>query len=221
MHRAGLRHILFFVIPVPQVLSLQSRLQEQVGENTGARIHEILEQLKRRKEWEMMTGNSICSSERSSTASNEFDGNRTNFNNDKDTNSNFTVLLVDADSIMRAIHKLMLTEHGMEVVGMRIQIDAHKAIHKLSMEKKLLTFIVLATKELRDMGVYSAIVGVVSRNEEAENFMEAGLDGCVSKPLSIEKLAPFLPFPSTASTGESDDDYDGDDRQSSTSSNGN
>ncbi|KDP23753.1 hypothetical protein JCGZ_23586 [Jatropha curcas] len=175
----------------------------------------------------MVSGNRICSSERSSTASNEFDGNSTNFNNDNDTNSNFTVLLVDADSIMRAIHKLMLTEHGVEVeeaFNGKEAVDLHCVGLSYNLILMNLEMPVMngyeATKELRDMGVYSAIVGVVSRNEEAQHFMEAGLDGCVSKPLSIEKLAPFLPFPSTASTGESDDDYDEEDWQSSTSSNG-
>ncbi|XP_037497127.1 two-component response regulator 24 [Jatropha curcas] len=190
MHRAGLRHILFFVIPVPQVLSLQSRLQEQVGENTGARIHEILEQL-------VITANCKIPEFRASRLF----------------------------QILTQIVWVMVLFSNPQAVNGKEAVDLHCLglsynLIVMNMEMPVMHGYE-ATKELRDMGVYSAIVGVVSRNEEAENFMEAGLDGCVSKPLSIEKLAPFLPFPSTASTGESDDDYDGDDRQSSTSSNGN
>ncbi|KAH7571799.1 hypothetical protein JRO89_XS04G0144500 [Xanthoceras sorbifolium] len=51
-----------------------------------------------------------------------------------------------------------------------------------------------ATKELRDMGVTSKIVGVNSCDTDAEKkaFIEAGLDFCLLKPLNEAKATPFL-----------------------------
>lgn len=51
-----------------------------------------------------------------------------------------------------------------------------------------------ATKELRNMGVSSMIVGVTSHSMDTEKgtFMAAGLDDCYGKPLSIQILKNIL-----------------------------
>ncbi|KAG6737455.1 hypothetical protein POTOM_058977 [Populus tomentosa] len=53
----------------------------------------------------------------------------------------------------------------------------------------------MVTRELRAMGVKSTIVGVTSCTFEFvhKDFMEAGLNHCVAKPLIIAKIASFLP----------------------------
>jgi DNA-binding response OmpR family regulator len=45
------------------------------------------------------------------------------------------------------------------------------------------------------MGVKSIIVGVTSHTSDSihKDFMEAGLDYCVAKPMTIAKIASFLP----------------------------
>ncbi|RYR03046.1 hypothetical protein Ahy_B06g081879 isoform B [Arachis hypogaea] len=51
-----------------------------------------------------------------------------------------------------------------------------------------------ATKELRSMGICSKIVGVSSHSEEKQiqEFMEAGLDDYLVKPLNMAKLRSIL-----------------------------
>ncbi|KAF2287504.1 hypothetical protein GH714_001012 [Hevea brasiliensis] len=65
----------------------------------------------------------------------------------------------------------------------------------------------LATKELRDMGVNCPIVGV-TKETELKEFTEAGLDDYISKPLTVEKVASYLPgVASTSVTPNYNDDY--------------
>ncbi|KAL3727960.1 hypothetical protein ACJRO7_032672 [Eucalyptus globulus] len=50
------------------------------------------------------------------------------------------------------------------------------------------------TRELRAKGVRSMIVGLTSRNAEADKaaFMAAGLDECLEKPLTDEKIKSLV-----------------------------
>lgn len=45
----------------------------------------------------------------------------------------------------------------------------------------------------------SKIVGFSSESEseKIDQFISAGLNGCFKKPLTVEKIAPFLPPPSS------------------------
>uniref|UniRef100_A0A0D3CMV1 Response regulatory domain-containing protein n=1 Tax=Brassica oleracea var. oleracea TaxID=109376 RepID=A0A0D3CMV1_BRAOL len=45
-----------------------------------------------------------------------------------------------------------------------------------------------ATKELRDLGVTSMIVGLTSHEDENSVFMEAGADHCLAKPITFENI---------------------------------
>ncbi|CAF2103300.1 BnaA05g33130D [Brassica napus] len=47
---------------------------------------------------------------------------------------------------------------------------------------------VSATKELRDLGVTSMIVGLTSHEDENSGFMEAGADHCLAKPITFENI---------------------------------
>ncbi|KAJ8760541.1 hypothetical protein K2173_015208 [Erythroxylum novogranatense] len=120
--------------------------------------------------------------------------------------NNFRVLVVDDDSVVRKIHEMMLSKHGMEVwlaENGKAAVDLHEAGARFNLILMDLETPIMngreATRQLRAMGVDSAIVGVTSCTSELEqrNFMAAGLNDCVSKPLSIHKIASFLPFTNT------------------------
>ncbi|KAJ9185755.1 hypothetical protein P3X46_005349 [Hevea brasiliensis] len=176
------------------------------------------------------------SSSQNSTVTKEemFDGNENHINN----GNPFSVLVVDDDNVVRTIHKMMLEVKGMEVqlaTNGKEAVDLHRVgacFNLILMDKDMPVMNgYQATKELRDMGVNCPIIGVTSSTEEAEleEFMEAGLDDCICKPLTIEKIACYLPGVASTSTANHRDDYDdyvevedeNADRASSTNSNNN
>lgn len=55
-------------------------------------------------------------------------------------------------------------------------------------------FVYQATKKLRSMGIDSMIAGVSARSVEAhkQEFMEAGLDHYLEKPLTTAKLTSII-----------------------------
>lgn len=54
-------------------------------------------------------------------------------------------------------------------------------------------FVYQATKKLRLMGIHSMIAGVSARSMEAhKEFMEAGLDDYLEKPLTAAKLSSII-----------------------------
>ena len=61
-----------------------------------------------------------------------------------------------------------------------------------------------ATREIRDFGISTAIVGVASGDDtKLKGFLEASLDDFISKPLTLDKIAPYIPgLPSYSSEAE-------------------
>ncbi|KAF2305322.1 hypothetical protein GH714_003681 [Hevea brasiliensis] len=125
------------------------------------------------------------SSSQNSTVTKEemFDGNENHINK----GNAFSVLVVDDDNVVRTIHKMMLEVKGMEV---QLATNGNKGVARHGRELP--------------------IIGVTSSTEEAEleEFMEAGLDDCICKPLTIEKIACYLPGVASTSTANLSDDYD-------------
>ncbi|KAJ4842206.1 hypothetical protein Tsubulata_005853 [Turnera subulata] len=121
----------------------------------------------------------------------------------KDNSNNiFSVLIVDDCSVIRTIHKMFMTNLGMEV---QVANDGKEAIelHRSGASFELILMDMEmpimngpeATRELRATGVNSPIIGITSCTSEPaiRVFMEAGLNDCVEKPLTIEKISHFLP----------------------------
>ncbi|CAK7341251.1 unnamed protein product [Dovyalis caffra] len=123
---------------------------------------------------------------------------------DKDNgrSNSFSVLVVDDDTVVRMVHRMLMTSIGLEVQEVKNgkeAVDLHHAgasfdLILMDMEMPIMNG-PAATRELRAMGVKSNIVGVTSRTSESvhKDFMEAGLNHCVAKPLTIEKIDSFLP----------------------------
>ncbi|KAE8710309.1 Detected protein of unknown function [Hibiscus syriacus] len=90
-------------------------------------------------------------------------------------NKNLSVLVVDDDPLIRMLRDMHLKRFGLKP---QVVEDGKKA----------------ATKELRDMGINSMIVGVTSRGLESEmqDFMEACLDYCFEKPLTPDMITFLL-----------------------------
>ncbi|XP_050220666.1 two-component response regulator 24-like [Mercurialis annua] len=149
-----------------------------------------------------------------------FSSESSNVADDKKISKNkpFSVLIVDDDVVSRTIHKMLLEMLEMEVY---VAVTGEEAVEfhvvGASFDLILMDFHLpimngyQATRELRDMGIYRAIVGVTSCTEaERRLFMESGLDDCIFKPLTIDKIASYLPVPvrfrsNNTSCGEDDD----------------
>ncbi|EEF40429.1 sensory transduction histidine kinase bacterial, putative [Ricinus communis] len=123
--------------------------------------------------------------------------------NDEKKNSNskpLSVLLVDDNIVLRTIHKAMLTRQGMEVhlaVNGQEAVEFHRAGASFDLILMDLDMPIMdgcqATKELRDMGINCAIIGVAACSDsERKTFMESGLDDCISVPFSLEKIACYI-----------------------------
>ncbi|CAI0423060.1 unnamed protein product [Linum tenue] len=103
------------------------------------------------------------------------------------------------------MHKMMLTRLDIEVevaANGKAAVDLHLAgasFHLILMDLQMpLIDGSQATKELRGMGVASPIVGVTAACDggpEKTAFLASGLTDCVSKPLTINKIATYLPAP--------------------------
>ncbi|KAK2637970.1 hypothetical protein Ddye_025765 [Dipteronia dyeriana] len=109
-------------------------------------------------------------------------------------------LIVDDDPIVCKIHSSILNSvgfiaqvasNGKEAVDL-FRSGVTFDIVFIDMDMPIMNGIE-ATKQLRAMGVTCKIVGVTSRDNEAkEAFLEAGLDFCHLKPLTVAKVTPFL-----------------------------
>ncbi|KAF5934613.1 hypothetical protein HYC85_030784 [Camellia sinensis] len=134
------------------------------------------------------------------------------------TNNNFTVgkilcvLIVDDDPVIQRIHSVLLSRFGFEtqVVGNGKEVvDLYcsgASFHLVLMDMEMpimdgpklfvsyFKCILLATRELRAMGVNSMIVGMTSRDQDSEKlaFMAAGLDDCHAKPLIVDTITSLL-----------------------------
>ncbi|XP_030475410.2 two-component response regulator 24-like [Syzygium oleosum] len=114
-----------------------------------------------------------------------------------------SVLIVDDDSTIRTIHTILVNRVGVEVESKlaengKVAVDLFRAGESFDLvlmdwEMPVMNGIE-ATKELRNMGVSSMIVGVTSHSMDTEKgtFMAAGLDDCYGKPLSIKILKNIL-----------------------------
>ncbi|KAJ6858293.1 two-component response regulator 24-like [Populus alba x Populus x berolinensis] len=122
--------------------------------------------------------------------------------NNNEGKNNFTMLVVDDDTVVRMVHKMLVTSLGLkvqEVKNGKEAVDLH--INGASFDLILMDMEMpilngpTATRELRAMGVKSIIVGVTSHTSESihKDFMEAGLNHCVAKPMTIAKIVSFLP----------------------------
>ncbi|KAI9377144.1 hypothetical protein POPTR_019G025000v4 [Populus trichocarpa] len=122
-------------------------------------------------------------------------------NNNEGKNS-FIVLVVDDDTVVRMVHRMLVTSLGLKVQEAKNgkeAVDLH--INGASFDLILMDMEMpimngpTATRELRAMGVKSTIIGVTSCTFESvhKDFIEAGLDHCVAKPLTLAQIASFLP----------------------------
>ncbi|KAF8039273.1 hypothetical protein BT93_B1719 [Corymbia citriodora subsp. variegata] len=114
-----------------------------------------------------------------------------------------SVLIVDDNSMIRTIHTILVNRMGMEVESQvaengKVAVDLFRSgksfdVVLMDWEMPVMNGIE-ATKELRNMGVSSTIVGVTSHSMDTEKdaFMAAGLDDCYGKPLSIKILKDIL-----------------------------
>ncbi|KAE8727936.1 Two-component response regulator ARR22 [Hibiscus syriacus] len=117
------------------------------------------------------------------------------------SNKNLSVLVVDDDPLIRMLHDMHLKKFGLNP---QVVEDGKKAVDLfrigasfdlILMDKEMPVMNgVEATKELRDMGINSMIVGVTSRGLEIEmqDFMESGLDFCFEKPLTPDMITFLL-----------------------------
>ncbi|KAL1313517.1 hypothetical protein HN51_040085 [Arachis hypogaea] len=119
----------------------------------------------------------------------------------EDSATKLTALVVDDDRQVRMIHQWMLNKVGVKNQAAEngkeaVQIHCSgQGFDLILMDKEMpLMNGIEATKELRSMGICSKIVGVSSHSEEKQiqEFMEAGLDDYLVKPLNMAKLRSIL-----------------------------
>ncbi|OIW05077.1 hypothetical protein TanjilG_06213 [Lupinus angustifolius] len=111
-----------------------------------------------------------------------------------------TALIVDDDMMIRMIHRKMLSNIGVRnqaVQNGKEAIDLHhsgKSFDLILMDKDMPVMNgVEATKKLRSMGIHSMIAGVSSSVEQhIPEFIEAGLDTYLEKPLNTDKLTSII-----------------------------
>ncbi|KAK6911275.1 Signal transduction response regulator, receiver domain [Dillenia turbinata] len=112
-----------------------------------------------------------------------------------------SALIVDDDTIIQKIHKVIMTKLGFKtqvVENGKKAVDLHTSgcsfdVILMDMEMPVMNGLE-ATKELRAIGVEAMIVGVTARSSETEKqaFMEAGLNECIAKPLNMEKAKSLV-----------------------------
>ncbi|XP_015968018.1 two-component response regulator 24 [Arachis duranensis] len=112
-----------------------------------------------------------------------------------------TALVVDDDRMVRIIHGKMLNsvgvknqvvQNGKEAINVHLSGQTFDLI-LMDLDMPIMNGIE-AIKELRSMGICSTIAGVSARSMEShiQEFMEAGLDEYLEKPLNISKLTSFI-----------------------------
>ncbi|KAJ6349385.1 hypothetical protein OIU77_006884 [Salix suchowensis] len=141
----------------------------------------------------------MCSLQSSITRSKVMAGGDENSDGGK---TDFHVLVVDDSTVVRMVHRMLMTslgwkvqeaKNGKEAVDLHIN-GAYFDLIFMDMEMPIMNG-PTATRELRAMGVKSNIIGVTSCTFESahKDFIEAGLNHCVSKPLTIAMISSFLP----------------------------
>ncbi|KAG5227936.1 two-component response regulator [Salix suchowensis] len=127
----------------------------------------------------------------------------------------FSVLLVEYDTSARIQNKTQIIQFiGRNNLGVKFQVaeNGQQAVDLHSRDKASFNLILMdmdmpvhvttgpeATRSLRALGVKSSIVGFSSESEseKIDQFISSGLSGCLKKPLTVEKIASFLPRPSS------------------------
>ncbi|KAK7396472.1 hypothetical protein VNO78_17506 [Psophocarpus tetragonolobus] len=114
---------------------------------------------------------------------------------------NLTALIVDDDKVIRMVHGKILNSVGVKIEVAKNGEEAVE-IHRLGQSFDLILMDrdmpvmngIEATKTLRSMGIHNIIAGVSTRSVEAQirEFMEAGLDEYLEKPLTLHKLTPII-----------------------------
>ncbi|KAF6144690.1 hypothetical protein GIB67_006182 [Kingdonia uniflora] len=118
------------------------------------------------------------------------------------SNRKLRVLIVDDCATIRLFNK-MIVETTRRVVTQVVEdgkeaVDICKggAVFDLILMDRNMPIMngIQATKELREMGVTSMIVGVTDANttSEKQEFMDAGLDDFYSKPLKLAAVQAFI-----------------------------
>ncbi|XP_054800945.1 two-component response regulator 24-like [Prosopis cineraria] len=121
---------------------------------------------------------------------------------DNSARRELTALVVDDQEMLRKIHETMLNRVGVRNVEAvnngKEAVDIHRAGRSFDLILMDLDMPVMsgveATRELRAMRVRSKIAGVSTRIDEArvQEFMEAGIDVFIDKPLTSDKLSSLL-----------------------------
>ncbi|KAF8017648.1 hypothetical protein BT93_H2752 [Corymbia citriodora subsp. variegata] len=116
-----------------------------------------------------------------------------------------SVLVVDNDALVRKVHEKIVSKlkvakqvqiqtatNGKEALDLHLSGSSFDII-LMDMQMPIMDG-TEATKELRAMGVESMIVGVTSADARAdkEAFTEAGLDQCLAKPLTADKIKSLV-----------------------------
>ncbi|KAF8017650.1 hypothetical protein BT93_H2754 [Corymbia citriodora subsp. variegata] len=115
------------------------------------------------------------------------------------------VLIVDDDAVVRKVHEKLASQlkvakqvqtetatNGKEALDLHLSGSSFDII-LMEMDLPIMDGPEV-TKELRAMGVKSMIVGVTSRDSQVEKtaFMVAGLDECLEKPLTADKISSLV-----------------------------
>ncbi|KAF9607875.1 hypothetical protein IFM89_003579, partial [Coptis chinensis] len=116
-------------------------------------------------------------------------------------NNRLTALVVDDCKLTRMVYMHNLVNLGVEVKEVKNgkqAVDLFQSGEVFDLVLMDLEMPIMngaqATKMLREMGVGTKIIGVTahSKGPEQDAFMEAGLDECHEKPLTLENLINIL-----------------------------
>ncbi|KAI6692804.1 hypothetical protein NL676_020514 [Syzygium grande] len=122
------------------------------------------------------------------------DGRDVDSDNSGPMREKLSVLIVDDELLMRKVHERLTktATNGKEVLDLHLSGSSFDII-LMDLQIPIMDG-TEATKELRAMGVESMIVGVtlVDAGADKEAFMEAGLDECLAKPLTADKIKSLV-----------------------------
>nr|GMD11662.1 two-component response regulator ARR22-like [Ipomoea batatas] len=119
----------------------------------------------------------------------------------KNVGKGLRALVVEDDTTTQMVHKMLLKKYGVEA---QVAKNGEEAVelHRFGARFDLLLMDkempvkdgVNATRELRELGVKSMIVGVTSHGPGAvrDEFMAAGLDECLMKPLGADMVLRLI-----------------------------
>ncbi|XP_056168145.1 two-component response regulator 24-like isoform X2 [Syzygium oleosum] len=130
------------------------------------------------------------------------DGRDVDSDNSGPMREKLSVLIVDDELLVRKVHERLVSKlevakqvqtqtatNGKEALDLHLSGSSFDII-LVDLQMPIMD----GTEELRAMGVESMIVGVTSVDAGAdkEAFMEAGLDECLAKPLTADKIKSLV-----------------------------